>query len=68
MKIPKYVDKALQKRAKAAITFIAEDAKIVQWLKKNNVDVSNDHILTGACSLCEPYSSIETIRQAILEK
>ena len=68
MKIPKYIDKVLEKRAKAAADFIDADSKIVKWLDKNDIAVSADHILTGACSLCEPYSSIEHIREVILEK
>lgn len=68
MKIPKYIDKLLDKRARSAMQFISCDNKIVEWLEKNNIEVSSDHILTGACSLCEPYSSIELIRDCIMAK
>lgn len=68
MKIPKYIDQLLEQRAKAALTFILCDTKIVKWLDKNNIQVSSDDILTGACSLTEPYSSIDSIRECILKK
>lgn len=65
MKIPKYIDMLLEKRAKSAMDFMNCDSKIVEWLEKNNVEVSTDHILSGACSLIEPYSSINHIRECI---
>lgn len=68
MKIPKYIDKLLEKRAKSALDFTEADSKIAEQLEKNEVEVSGDHILSGACSLYEPYTSIDCIRQAILEK
>ena len=68
MKIPKYIDKMLERRAKSALDFICADNNIRRWLEKNNIEVSPDHILTGACSLLEPYSSIEHIRECIRDK
>lgn len=68
MKIPKYINKLLNQRAKAAMDFLVADSKIVEWLDKNDIEVSSDHILTGACSLCEPSDSIEIIREYIREK
>ena len=68
MKIPKYIDELLKKRAKAAEQFRATDVKIQDWLEKNNIAVSNDDIATGAVSLCEPYTSIENIRECIRDK
>ena len=68
MKIPKKIDKLLEKRAKAAMNFIAADVEISKWLDSKNIVASPDDINTGACSLLEPYSSIEHIREAILEK
>lgn len=68
MKIPNKIDKLLEKRAKAAMEFIAADAEISKWLDSKDIIVSPDDINTGACSLLEPYSSIEHIREAILDK
>lgn len=68
MKIPKKIDKLLEKRAKAAMDFIAADTEISKWLDSKDIIVSPDDINTGACSLCDPYGSIEHIREAILEK
>lgn len=68
MKIPKYIDQMLEQRAKAALTFTACDSKLAKWLDKNNIQVPSDDILTGACSLIEPYGSIDIIRECILKK
>ena len=38
MKIPKYIDKLLDKRARSAMQFISCDNKIVEWLEKNNIE------------------------------
>lgn len=67
MKIPNYIDELLERRAKAAETFMSVDLKISEWLDKNNIDVGSDDIGTGACSLCEPYCSIDNIRKCIEE-
>lgn len=68
MKVPKYIDKILYQRAKAATKFSVCDSKIVEWLNKNNIEVSPDDILTGAVSLCEPWGSIRHIRECIEAK
>ena len=68
MEIPKYIDKLLERRARAAETFMNADRKISGWLNKNNIVVSEDDVLTGACSLCEPWSSIDHIRATIQGK
>ena len=57
----------LEKRAKTAETFLGTDKKIRTWLEKNNIEVGEDHILTGACSLCEPWGSIEHIKRCIAD-
>ena len=68
MKIPKYIDELLERRARCADLFISCDNQIAEWLEKNNIDVPEVDIRTGACSLCEPWSSIEAIRSCIREK
>ena len=68
MKIPKYIDELLDRRARCAESFIECDSKIAEWLENNNIDVSPDDIRTGACSLVEPWGSIDAIRRCIEEK
>jgi len=65
MRIPKYVDELLEKRAKYAEKFKCCDTKISDWLEKNNITVSRDDIATGCMSLCEPLTSIDNIRECI---
>lgn len=65
MKIPKYIDKLIDKRAASALAFTDYDSQLVKWLGKNGIVVSNDHILAGACSLIEPYGSAKYIKDCI---
>ena len=65
MKIPKYIDELLDRRARCAESFIECDSKIAEWLENNNIDVSPDDIRTGACSLVEPWSSAYSVMEAI---
>lgn len=65
MKIPKYIDRLLEKRARSADIFRSCDSQIVAWLEKNNIIVDDGDIMTGAISICEPYTSISNIRMCI---
>lgn len=65
MEIPKEIDDLLEKRARLAGDFLDCDGKIADWLESHNIVVPMDDIRTGACSICEPYASIENIRNCI---
>lgn len=68
MEIPKKIENLLQKRIKAAEMFTQADVELEKWLAKNGIAVDADDISSGACSLFEPYSSAESIREKIKEK
>lgn len=68
MKCPKYIKKALDKRAKAAEVFIKQDGIIYDYLEKHKIDVMDYDILTGCESLVNPHSSSQRIYAAILKK
>ena len=67
MKCPKYIQKALEKRANAACEFIKNDCIIVDWLKKNNLlgEVEDYDILTGCESIVNPGASSNRILRVI---
>ena len=68
MKIPKYIDEMLDKRAKSADNFMYADSVILAWCTKNNVEVSFRDIALGARSILEPYESADDVRKCILDK
>lgn len=71
MKIPNYIKQVIERRANHAAHFSNLDSSVVDWMKKNGIDVCDarfsDHILTGAESLFNPYSSADTLVQLIEE-
>ena len=69
MKVPKYIKKKLIQRAQCAERFLELDGDIVEWLEKKGFNTLDDalecHILTGAESLCNPWSSVKAILEYI---
>ena len=70
MEIPKYIDVALRRRTKAAVSFNTNDYIISQWIDKNglqdDVDLADYH---GGCeSIVNPYDAEMRIRKAIKVK
>lgn len=68
MRIPKYINELLEKRAKYAELFTDVDDKISYWIEENGIDAPIEDYGMGARSLGEPRESIETIRECILNK
>ena len=53
-KIPQYILKALEKRAKAAVAFSEADNIISEYIDKNRIDCEYTHLHVE--SLTNPYS------------
>lgn len=68
MEIPKEIEEALDKRAKAANDFVSYDAIVHDFLTKNNIDVDMDLGPSSVLAIYEPYGLNEEVRRAILEK
>lgn len=68
MKIPKYIEKALDDRVKAADKFNGADRIITQFIEKHDIDVNSEDYLGGAESLVNPDASADRIREAIENK
>lgn len=66
MKIPKYIDEALRKRANSAFRFIQYDAIISDFIEKNGVELDTMHYGLGCESILNPDSSANAVREAIL--
>lgn len=66
MKIPKYIDEALQKRANAAFKFLQYDDVVSIFIEKHNIDVDFDYYCGDVGSITNPYESENAVREAIL--
>ena len=68
MKIPKYIEEYIDKRAKCAIQLNHADCVLCNWLDSHNIEVE-EYDTRGGCEMyCSPYDSADHIRQAILDK
>ena len=65
MKVPKYIQIALYRRARAAEQFVKQDCIISQWITKKGIDTFSeelsDHVFGGAESLYNPYASAKIV-------
>lgn len=68
MKIPKYIEAALQRRVRAAFNFLSADDVISEFIEKNNIEIDPEDYGCGVDSLLNPRESAEAIRNAILNK
>lgn len=69
MKIPKKIEKLIERRAKLATDLTQADCELVEWLDKKNLTdkVEEYDIMTGCEMYVNPRNSAERIRNVILE-
>lgn len=65
MKIPKSVQKLIDRRCKLADQLAIVCLKLDKWLDKNNIECESCDTHTGVEIYCNPYSSKERIMEAI---
>lgn len=68
MKIPKYIDKLLDRRARLASDLMDVDLRITKFIEKNGIEVEDYDYCTGVEMYANPYSSADRVRKAILQK
>lgn len=68
MKIPKYIEKALDDRVKAANKFNTTDLIISNFIDKYEIDVDTEDFHGGVESIVNPDASADRIREAIKNK
>lgn len=68
MKIPKYINKLLDRRARLAEDLNSVDCMITNWITDNNIDVEEYDYNTGVEMYANPYASADRIREAIKNK
>jgi hypothetical protein len=67
MKIPKYIDKLIDRRARLAGDLMDVCLELDEWLDKNSVEVETEDTHSGVEIYVNPYDSAKRIRQAIRE-
>lgn len=68
MRVPKYIEEALNKRAKLADKFNHYDLIISQFIDNNGVEVEEYDYHGGCESIVNPYNSSARVYKAILNK
>lgn len=65
MKIPNYIENAINQRAMHAERFQHYDYMVSQWVDKNGVDAENCDIYGGVESIVNPWASARRLKEAI---
>ena len=68
MKIPKYVQKLIDRRCKLADELAEVSYALDVWLDENGIECEMCDTHTGVEIYCDPYSSKQRIINAILNK
>lgn len=68
MKIPKYIEKLIEKRAELAGLLNHADYKLAEWLEKNGVEVEEYDIYGGCEIYVNPADSAKRVKKAIEDK
>lgn len=68
MKIPKYIDKLIERRVKLAESLNSADYLLSEFIVKNKIDVAEYDYATGIEMYANPCASAERIREAIRNK
>ena len=68
MKIPKYIEQKLDRRARLATDLMTVDFELTEWIDKNNIEVEACDYCTGCEMYVNPYESVARIKEAIKKK
>lgn len=68
MKIPKYIDRLIERRMKLAYELMSVSSDLETWLEDKGFDLSSmsDYTLTGCMIYCEPDAAASNVRNDIL--
>ena len=68
MKIPKYIEKLINRRANLASQFREVDNKLSKWIEDNGIELDGSDYYGGVESLMNPWDSTRRVEQAIKDK
>lgn len=66
MKIPKYIDRLIERRKTLAMQLSEVSSELDEWLEKQGIDIGNDYCMTGCLIYCEPFVAAKCVREDIL--
>ena len=65
MKVPKYIQDALKRRARAAVAWSTADRIITDFIDKHEIDVPPEDYCGGVEAIVNPWDSALSVLQAI---
>ena len=65
MKVPKYIEKALERRAKAINDYMKADDILTKFIEKNEIDVPLEDYGLGAEAMTNPWESNISVKKCI---
>lgn len=65
MKIPKYIDKLIDRRCRLAEELNKVDSQLSEWCEKNGIDTYTDYLRTGILIYSEPSNAAYHVREDI---
>ena len=65
MKIPKYIDKLIDRRCKLAEELNKVDCLLTEWCEQNGIDTYTDFLCTGVLIYSEPSNAAWHTREYI---
>ena len=68
MRIPKYVERLIQRREQLAWELMKVSSDLDEWLERNNISIGTDYTSTGCMIYCEPEIAAKLVREDILNK
>lgn len=68
MKIPKYIERLIERRERLAWELIEVGTELDEWLEKNDIPTGTDYTTTGCMIYCEPSTAARLLREDILNK
>lgn len=68
MKVPKYIEDALTRRARAAETWEKYDRIITDFINRHEIDVPAEEYCGGVEGIVHPWESADIIRECIENK
>lgn len=68
MKVPKYIEDALERRARAAESWEKHDRIVTEFIEKNSIDAPLEDYCGGVEAIVHPWDSARTILECIERK
>lgn len=68
MRVPKYIERALERRARAAEVWNHNDLIVSEFIDKHDIDIDSCHYHGGVEAIVNPWASFSNVMDAIKSK